>query len=136
MAEKQNSMKIRGAVSSGKGIGKKFVQLEWVQKQFEEKLGFRCYPGTLNLTLADREIRKREKLEKFKGIKIIPKNGYCEAKCFRAKIENFEEIKVALILPLVSNYPKNLIEIISPYNLRERLNLKDGDYLGLSVYPE
>ena len=134
MAKKQDRIRIRGFVASGKGIGRNFVELEWVQKQFKEKLGFKPYPGTLNLILTSGEAEKRKKLEKLEGIVITPKKGYCKAKCFKAKIEGLDEPKAAVILPLVSNYPENLIEIISLLNLREKLDLKDGDSLEIMVY--
>jgi len=99
-------------------------------------LGFNPYPGTLNLILSNKEAEKRKKLKKYKGITIIPEKGYCKAKCFKAKIKELDEAEAALILPLVPNYPENLIEIISPLNLREKLNLKDGDRLEILVYCE
>lgn len=134
MAEKQNRIKIRGFIASGEGVGKNFVKLEWAERQFQEKLGFKPYPGTLNLILDGEEVEKREMLDKIKGISITPRKGYCKAKCFKAKIEGLNEVKAAIVLPSVQNYPKNLIEIISPENLREKLDLKDGKSLEIIVY--
>lgn len=134
MAKEQNRIRIKGFVASGRGVGKNFVELGWAQKQFEEKLGFKPYPGTLNLTLNSGEVKKRKKLEMLDGIVIMPEKGYCKAKCFKAKITGLNEVKSALIFPLVSDYPENLIEIISPINLREKLNLKNGDSLEILVY--
>ena len=136
MAKEQNQIRIRGFITSGKGVGKNFVGLEWAQKQFREKLGFNPYPGTLNLILSNEEAEKRKKLEKFKGIVIIPEKGYCKAKCFKAKIKGLNGAEAALILPLVPNYPENLIEIISSLNLREKLDLKDGDDIEILIYCE
>ena len=136
MAKEQNQIRIRGFITSGKGVGKNFVELEWAQKQFREKLGFNPYPGTLNLILSNEEAEKRKKLEKFKGIVIIPEKGYCKAKCFKAKIKELDEAEAALILPLVPNYPENLIEIISSLNLREKLDLKDGNDIEILIYCE
>ena len=136
MAKEQNKIRIMGFITSGKGVGRNFVKLEWAKKQFREKLGFNPYPGTLNLILSNKEAEKRKKLKKYEGITIIPEKGYCKAKCFKAKIKELDEAEAALILPLVPNYPENLIEIISPLNLREKLNLKDVDRLEILVYCE
>jgi len=134
MAKEQNQIRIKGAVVSGQGVGKNFVELKWARRQFEEKLGFKPYPGTLNLILTDEEVEKRRKLERLEGIAITPEKGYCKAKCFKAEIEGLENVEAAIILPSVSNYPKNLIEIISPVNLRKKLNLRDGNSLEILVY--
>ncbi|MBC7129766.1 DUF120 domain-containing protein, partial [Candidatus Bathyarchaeota archaeon] len=36
-------------------------------------------------------------------------------------------VKCAIIIPEVDGYPGNVMEIIAPVNLREKLGLKDGD---------
>jgi riboflavin kinase len=134
MAQKPNEVKIKGKVSSGKGIGKKFVELSWAQKQFTKKLGFNPYPGTLNLILTRNDKEKKRKLEKLRGITIIPEKGYCEAKCFKAKIDG--KLQAAIIFPKVSGYPEGLLEVLSPLNLKKALNLKDGDKVKIIVYLE
>ena len=132
MAERTNKIKIEGKVCSGKGVGKKFVQLPWAEKQFLEKLGFIPYPGTLNLILTQKSMEKKKKLEKNEGIAIIPEKGYCEAKCFRAKING--RIQGAVVIPKVQNYPEELLEVLSPLNLRKALDLKDGNLVEITVY--
>jgi len=132
MAKRTNEIKIEGKVCSGKRVGKKFVELPWVRRQFLEKLGFIPYPGTLNLILTRKNKEEKEKLEKTKSLVIIPEKGYCEAKCFRAKIN--KKIQGAVIIPKVQNYPKETLEIISPLNLRKALNIKDGDLVEVTAY--
>jgi len=132
MAKGTNEVKIEGKICSGKGIGKKFVKLPWVGRQFQEKLGFIPYPGTLNLILTRKEKEKKKKLEENEGIAIIPEKGYCKAKCFKVKING--RIQGAVIIPKVQNYPEELLEILSPLNLRKALNLKDGSLVEITVY--
>jgi CTP-dependent riboflavin kinase len=75
---------IRGKVFVGLGEGGKFVALEWVEKQIKEKLGFKPYPGTLNLKIEEKEsLDVIRELRKAKGISIEPPDPKsCSGKCF------------------------------------------------------
>jgi riboflavin kinase, archaea type len=112
-----------GTVYSGKGVGKTFVALSWVTAQIESKLGFSPYQGTLNLRLTEEGKNKRKFLAPEKGITITPQASYLPGVAFRASIDGFE---CAVILPLVPNYPADVLEIISPLYLRGKLGLGDG----------
>jgi riboflavin kinase len=119
----------KGKVIRGNKEGKQFVSLPWVRKQMNMKLGFDPYLGTLNLLLLD-EANNYE-LRNAKGIKIESKIGYYEGKCFEAII--MEEIKAVVVLPLIPDYPVNLLELISPVNLRKTLRINDGDIIQITV---
>ena len=43
---------IAGKIICGVKQGKFFTQLKWFQEQCHEKLGFKPYPGTLNLEIS------------------------------------------------------------------------------------
>jgi riboflavin kinase len=114
---------LRGNVFTGNGEGRKFLELNWVTKQIVEKLGFKPYPGTLNLYLPiNVEIEKL--LENYRALKIQPEKGYFPAHLYRALL--MERVFGAIIRPKIPNYPKNIVEIIAPTNLREIFKLKDG----------
>jgi len=49
---------------------------------------------------------------------------------FKADIESLE---CAVVVPLVPNYKKNLLEVIAPIYLRGNLRLKDGDDVEVMV---
>lgn len=115
---------LMGEVFSGGGKGKKFVALDWVKQQIEQKLGFIPFPGTLNLKLSEESFKHRGMLEKASSIRICPKTGYCIGKLIRASIEIFD---CAIVVPDIDGYPETLLEIISPVNLREKLQVYDGD---------
>ncbi len=119
-----------GTVYSGKGEGKKFVDLPWVKKQIEDKLGFSPYLGTLNLHLAEGSIKKKVLLEKATGIEISPQLGFCPGVMFKAKIGDLD---CAIVIPKIPNYPTNVLEIIAPVCLRERLKLVDGSLVSVLV---
>ena len=119
---------LKGTVFSGIGKGRHFVDLPWVRKQFQEKLGFNPYPGTLNLRLSKKS--DLDELTKAGGITISPREGYHEGKCFRALMG---EVGGAVVIPDLREYPPNLLEVIAPVNMRERLGLQDGMKLEVTV---
>ncbi len=125
-----NTLTFNGNVVAGQGSGKKFLDLPWVKLQVEEKLGFTPYPGTLNLQLLNEGARQRELLLKKKNIEICPAEGYCTGAVFIARINGLD---CAIVMPKVPGYPKSILEIIAPVNLRETLRLKDGDAVQVTV---
>ncbi len=119
-----------GTVFSGTGQGKRFLELPWVKRQIVEKLGFVPYAGTLNLRLTPESIEKRRILDSTQGFVVEPQAGYLSGVLFKAAIG---EIECAVVIPKVPNYPKDIIEIISPTYLRGLLKIKDGSMVTLSV---
>ncbi len=61
--EGEGEFVIKGKVFSGLGEGKYYVSLQGYKKQFEEKLGFTPYPGTLNLRIPKEQMFFRAKLD-------------------------------------------------------------------------
>lgn len=122
---------LKGKVFAGKGEGKEFLQLDWVKKQITEKLGFAPYLGTLNIKLTKQSTKLRRLLETAKAIEVSPANGFCHGKCFKAYLM---DLKCAIVLPEIVNYPENVIEIVAPVNLRENFHLKDGDIVEVKVF--
>jgi riboflavin kinase len=121
---------LTGTVFSGGGEGKKFLELPWVKQQIKQKLGFTPYPGTLNMLLSEESAKRKELFEKTPSIKICPANGYCTGALFKAFIGTMQ---CAIIVPGVADYPKALLEIIAPLNLRETLQLEDGGEVAVTV---
>jgi riboflavin kinase len=113
---------LKGKVFSGNKRGTLFVDLPWVKKQINEKLGFTPYIGTLNLRLPNKTALDR--LREAEGIIIVPEKGYCEGKCFKALI--MKKVEGAVVLPGVPDYPPDLLEVLAPVNLRKKLGLRDG----------
>jgi riboflavin kinase len=121
---------IEGTVFSGKGRGKKFVELTWFKRQVEEKLGFSPYLGTLNLRLLEKEVEKRELLETKGSLMVEPQTGYYSGLLFRATLEGWE---CAVVIPIMPNYPKDVLEVIAPGYLRGNLKLVDGNLVAVSI---
>jgi len=124
---------LKGKIFSGTGEGAKFMELPWVKRQMEEKLGFVPYPGTLNIKLSKDKVKLKNLLKRAKPIEILPAEGYCHGKCFKAHLA--KGLECAIVLPQVRGYPEDVIEIIAPVNLREKLQLKDGDIIEVMVAP-
>ena len=120
---------VKGKIFSGNKNVKQYVNLPWVRRQIEEKIGFNPYPGTLNLRLQN-ETSVYE-LRKLNGITIKLEKGYCKGKCFKASVMG--KVDGAVIFPNVPMYPSDLLEIIAPNNLRKTLRLKDGTEIEVTI---
>jgi len=112
-------MKITGIVTAGLGEG--VVYVEKYNTLFFEKLGFSCFPGTLNL-----KVVTMPTLPFDKKITIVPGDkGLFPVDCYKVRIGK-EGIEGAVVLPHKTRH-KNIVEIISAQNLRKALNLHDRD---------
>ena len=124
---------IRARLASGVGQGKYFTRLDWARRQFIGKLGIDPFPGTINLIVDDAESRSVwVRLTGMPGVRIENPNGGpndCDARCFHVAIEG--QVDAAIVLPEVTGYPPNQIEIIAPICVRDALGIDDGDWLSL-----
>jgi len=124
-------LEITGKIISGTGEGAYFTQIDWVLQQCDAKLGFKPYPGTLNLEISADDLPIIESLDKEKGIELVsPDPKFCNAKTFRVSLG---KISGAIVMPeeKVRFHPKNIIEIIAPINIKASLNVDDGDNVTL-----
>ncbi|MBD3229331.1 MAG: DUF120 domain-containing protein [Candidatus Lokiarchaeota archaeon] len=133
--------KISGEVFSGIGEGAYYISLEGYKKQFVKKLGFKPYPGTLNLKLKSlKALRKRRILEHrdFPKIKIEGfKQGtrtFGDVDALRILID--KKIEGAILFIQRTHHGAPILEIISPYFLRDKLDLKDGNQVELEIIYE
>lgn len=124
------TLTFRGIVTSGEGNGRKYLQLPWVTRQFEEKLGYTPFLGTLNITLTPESSLHKKLLEKADGLQICPAEGYCVGLIFPASISGLE---CAIVLPQVKGYSELLLELVAPVCLRRALKLKDGNSVAVTV---
>jgi riboflavin kinase len=121
---------LAGRVFSGKGEGAKFVNLSWAEKQIEEKLGFKPYPGTLDIKLNRGNTKMKQTLLGIGGDEILPASGYCRGRIFMASMMN---VTCGVVIPEVAGYPEDVIEVVSSVNLREKLRLVDGSLVKFEV---
>ena len=125
--------KITGLIVSGAKQGAYFTRLDWVQEQCLEKLGFKPWPGTLNIRVDPEDIRIIEKLRQLKGIELVPPNSeFCSGYVFPVSVDGIEG---AIVVPEqeVRVHGKDIVEIISPKQLKDALGVNDGDRVCLTI---
>ncbi len=124
-------LKISGAVKSGLGEGKIFLSMRQYKEQIIEKLGFEPFEGTLNILILDKDMEKLLKIngKVFVGGFKINGKEFGSACCIKAGLNG---INGAVIMPQRTRH-KDIVEFISPVNLREKLNLEDGDKVTVEV---
>ncbi|EZQ06795.1 riboflavin kinase [Candidatus Acidianus copahuensis] len=132
----QHNIRILGKVTSGLGEGRIFLGMQYYMDSFKKFLGFSPYPGTLNVVIYDKiSFENRLFLESGKSI-MIPEHReenkvLGAVKAYPASINNVAP--AAIVIPLRSIHPKSVIEIVSPYYIREKLGLKDGDEVEINA---
>lgn len=124
---------IAGKIIPGVKQGKFFTQLEWFQEQCADKLGFKPYPGTLNLEISGEYLPIVESLNREEGIELIsPDPKFCNAKAFSVSLG---KISGAIIMPdeKVRVHATNIIEIVAPLNIKASLNVGNGDFISVVI---
>ena len=112
---------MKGKVAFGLGEGAYFVR----QYNFEPVVGFKPFPGTLNLKLGKAGIRELKKLKaKAEPVKV-PKGDFGKVSVLKARIKGLD-VPCALVFPEKTSH-KETAEVIAPISLRQRLKLKQGD---------
>ena len=124
------NIELGGIVISGRGDGKKFLEMEWVKRQIIEKLGFTPYPGTLNIKLTGESTKRKKLLKKAPSTKICPTEGFRSGLLFKGFIGIVE---CAIVIPETARYPKDLLEVLASVNLRKTLQLEDGFEVTVAV---
>jgi CTP-dependent riboflavin kinase len=118
-------MVLTGTIVKGVGQASYFTSLDWVQEQCLAKLGFKPYPGTLNVELPAQDVRIMEACRE-KGVELLsPDPAFCNARALRVSVQS---LPGALILPAeeVSVHATNIVEIISPVSIKDTLGMADG----------
>jgi riboflavin kinase len=133
---KPEAISLGGHVVSGSGEGKYYVGQEEYFTQFQEKLGFLPFLGTLNIRMKSvQDMRAKSEMEKIKPIIISgfkrENREFGEIRCYPCVINR--RIKCAVVIPERTHHPPDILEIISPANIRKELSVKDNDYVHLEM---
>ncbi len=122
----EEKLEISGSIVTGLGEGRYYMELEGYKKQIREKLGFVPYPGTLNI-----EVDEKWKKDQLMGIEPVLIKGfankdrtYGDIYAYPGKLEGD---RCAVVVPLRSSHGPKILEIISGFDIRKKLNKKDGD---------
>jgi riboflavin kinase len=118
---------LHGTVESGVGQGTHFMSLGWVRDGVREALGFDPYPGTLNLRLRDADAlgRWREVCARDGRALVPPPSERCGGRLVPMVVA--PDIPAAVIVPDVTRYGDDVLEVIAAVHLRSRLGLHDND---------
>lgn len=141
MSKNTGSVKLRGTVTSGEGDAKNFISLPGYMEQFQEKLGYKPYPGTLNIQLDEQSIPKRADLDEDTQITIEEweqdGNMFGAVFCFLVSVSAASSSAsvddIHAIYPDRTDHDLGVLELIAPVNLRDRLEVDDGDRVSVDV---
>jgi riboflavin kinase len=105
---KELILEINGEVFTGLGEGAYYMSMKGYRRQFVKQLGFEGFEDG--------------------------QRTYGWAKCFFAKIK--EKLDGAVIILERAHYDHTVLEVIAPVNIRDELDLKDGDMVPITIYPK
>ena len=69
-------------------------------------------------------------MEQHQEIEVKPEEGYLPGWLYRAKIFDLD---CYVVVPEVPSYPKDVLEVIAPENIRKKYKIKDGDAVTVLV---
>jgi riboflavin kinase len=140
--EQRTSVELDGTVTVGMGEGRHYISLPGYMAQFETRLGYEPFPGTLNVSLADESARARTALSAVDPVEIDgwedDERTYGPAFCYPATVEvdGREYERAHVIAPERTHHDEDQLEVIAPIKLREELDLDDGDYIIIRIEEE
>jgi len=124
---------LQGQVTSGAQKAAYFTQLDWLQQQCQEKLGFIPFPGTLNVDVASDFHSMITDIQNTQAIELLPPDDKgCSGRALPVSIGS---INCAIIIPeqSINIHDANILEIMASVSLRDELELNDGDNLTLHI---
>jgi riboflavin kinase len=123
---------LAGVVTSGLGQGAYFMSLAWVQDGVRRLIGFTPYPGTLNVQLDADMIGIWQRTRDSHSIVLAPPPSEpCGARVVPVLLA--PDIEAAVIVPDVTRYGEDLLELIAAVHVRSRLGLHDHDSVTLRL---
>jgi riboflavin kinase len=138
--EGRSTISLEGSVTSGMGEGRHYITLPGYMAQFEDRLGYEPFPGTLNVDLTDASVRRRRALD---AMDPVPIDGwededrtYGPAVCYPATVETADGDvyeNAHTIAPERTHHDEDQLELIAPEKLRDALELADDDTVAVTV---
>ncbi len=130
----EGKLSFSGKIVHGRNEGRAFVSIPGYRAGIRRVLGFEPFLGTLNVEISDSQLEKRIALRERRG--LILEGFHHEGKTYG--IVEFYRCKVngldgALIFPYRTHHGLKTLEVISPYNLKETLGLRNGSEVKIEV---
>ncbi len=124
---------LSGRVITGMGEGSYYMGQQKYIEQFKKELGFIPYPGTLDIKLEKDSIELKDILTRMPSGQVsgfsTKERTFGPVKFFRVK---FKGSNGAIVFPNRTHHT-DIVEIISPRNLRNKMGLNDGEILKVEV---
>ena len=139
--ESSSTLTFEGVVTDGMGEARHYITLDGYQRQFENRLGYEPYPGTMNVDLLETSGKRQQqsRLSSQSGIDIdsweTDERTYGGATCYPVTVEtNSGATSNAHILaPDRTHHDEDQLELIAPVALRDEFGLADGDHVSIHV---
>jgi riboflavin kinase len=137
--EGEPGVDLAGHVTAGMGEGRHYISLPGYMRQFEDRLGYEPFLGTLNVDLDEESVRTRARMSSFEPVRIDgwedDERTYGPAFCYPATVETgggrFDRAHV--IAPERTHHDEDQLEVIAPVKLRDELGLDDDDEVTIYV---
>ncbi|MBI5697342.1 MAG: CTP-dependent riboflavin kinase [Thaumarchaeota archaeon] len=131
-----STIDLSGSLIAGMGEGKYYMSLKGYTKQFKTKIGYVPFPGTLNVKLGTKEdVESVRQLNNLDGIKIDGfsdgKRTYGWVKCFSCKVNG--KVDSHLIMLERTHHDNSIVELISKFDIRKKLDLKNGSAVSIKI---
>ena len=126
-----------GKIVHGRNEGRAFLSIPGYIQGIKKLLGFEPFLGTLNVEITEAQLEKRIALRERRGLILEgfqhQGKAYGMVELYRCKVNGLDG---ALIFPYRTHHGLKILEIISPYNLKETLKLKDGSEVRVEILPK
>jgi CTP-dependent riboflavin kinase len=129
----KDKLTVSGKIVRGDGKATFFTQLDWVQKQCREKLGFKPFPGTLNLAVDEKKAPLIAAFCQKYGLTLEPPDeAFCTGHVYPVSIMG---VTGAIFAPAddVRVHADNIIELVAPTSLKDALDVDNGDEIMLVI---
>ncbi len=138
--ETDAAVSLEGTITGGMGEGRHYISLPGYKRQFEDRLGYEPFPGTLNVALTEESVRRRSAVASLEPITIDgwedDERTYGPAVCYPATIETADGDRYEdahTIAPERTHHDEDQLEVIAPVKLREELALTDDEHVTVTV---
>jgi len=129
-------IELKGTLVSGMGEGAYYMSLKGYTKQFEKKIGYIPFPGTLNVKLNQK--KDTETVRQFDALDGILIDGFSDekrtygwVKCFKARLN--KSVDCDLIRLERTHHDPSIIELISKRSIRKTAKISDGSKITIRI---
>ena len=124
-------MELVGKIVSGMGKGTFFMSQDFYIRQFQDKVDFKPFEGTLNVKIDLEAIKSMMNIPKNKFGLIHGEGKFGDVKYIKATLNG--EVTGALVFPAKSEHTEEVLEFIADTNLRKRFKFVDDDQVTIEI---